>query len=172
MLQNFGAKICSKPWWLALIVYATALLGAALYYQHALDEWPCVLCIHVRILLALLLLVAVPAFFFHPQGKSCLLPHALITVLMSAMLERSWQLFGTEHGLIEGNCSVSLGLPEWLAIDQWLPNIFGVWSSCGYTPELAFGISMAEMLLVLSAAWLLLCIFILMHLLRNYFLNR
>lgn len=46
-----------------------------------------------------------------------------------------------------GSCSFDLGLPSWLALDKWMPLIFKVQTTCGYTPELAFGVSMAEVLL-------------------------
>ncbi|MDH3971388.1 MAG: disulfide bond formation protein B, partial [Gammaproteobacteria bacterium] len=40
--------------------------------------------------------------------------------------------------------------PSWFALDQWFPAMFKVWEACGYTPELLFGVTMAEALLVLS----------------------
>jgi protein dithiol:quinone oxidoreductase len=39
-------------------------------------------------------------------------------------------------------------LPSWLALDQWFPLVFGVKESCGYTPQMMFGVSMAEALIV------------------------
>ena len=49
-----------------------------------------------------------------------------------------------------GNCGVDLGLPAWFKIDQWLPWLYRVETSCGYTPFIAFKITMAETLMVLS----------------------
>ena len=49
---------------------------------------------------------------------------------------------------------MTLGLPSWFALDEWFPVLFGVWEACGDTPELLFGITMAEALIVLS--WVLL----------------
>lgn len=172
MLSRLGALACRRPYWFALVVFALVLLAAALYYQHVLDEWPCVLCIQVRIILLLILITALPALLWQPRGKGCVLTQLLITAWMATMLNRSWILFATERGLIESACGVSLGLPSWLALEQWLPDIFGVWASCGYTPIIALGISMAEVLLVISAAWLLLSVLILTALMRDYFRAR
>jgi len=85
---------------------------------------------------------------------------ALLTLLISyiALIERSWELLGTERGFIMGSCSFDLGLPNWLAVDQWLPFLFKVETTCGYTPEIALGFSMAEVLLAsfgLLAAFIL-----------------
>ncbi|MDH5485720.1 MAG: disulfide bond formation protein B, partial [Gammaproteobacteria bacterium] len=57
---------------------------------------------------------------------------------------------------IFGDCGFDTGLPAWFAVDQWLPWMFRVETSCGYTPELMFGITMAEALLVFSGVLLLL----------------
>ena len=81
--------------------------------------------------------------------------HALTAVMMVGLLERSWMLLGTERGFVVGNCDFDLGLPAWLALDTWFPSVFKVWEACGYTPELLFGITMAEGLLVMSAAMVL-----------------
>ena len=38
-------------------------------------------------------------------------------------------------------------MPSWFAVDQWFPALFEVKNICSYTPEIAFGISMAEALM-------------------------
>ena len=40
-------------------------------------------------------------------------------------------------------------MPAWFALDQWLPWIFEVQTSCGYTPLVLFEITLAEALLVI-----------------------
>lgn len=42
------------------------------------------------------------------------------------------------------------GLPEWLALERWFPWLFEIHEPCGYTPYVLFGISMAEILIVMS----------------------
>ena len=46
---------------------------------------------------------------------------------------------------------MELGMPAWFALDKWFPAIFEVQTSCGYTPIIFFNITMAEILLVVSA---------------------
>jgi disulfide bond formation protein DsbB len=50
---------------------------------------------------------------------------------------------------------MDLGMPPWFALDQWLPSVFEVQTSCGYTPLILFQISMAEALLVISVVLLI-----------------
>lgn len=150
------AIIGKSVWyWLALVLIGLSFEGVALFYQHVLDQMPCVLCIHVRILVLALMLVALAALFL----RHCKWPNALahlLTVLVAAgLLERSYQLLGTERGFTFSDCGLDLGLPDWLALDVWFPAVFQVQTTCGYTPELLFGITMAEVLIVFSAVFVL-----------------
>jgi disulfide bond formation protein DsbB len=99
-------------------------------------------------------LVALIAFILHNRWSS-LIAHVLTVFIAASLLERSYQLLGTERGFVFGDCGFDLGLPSWLALDTWFPALFRVEASCGYTPELVFGITMAEALIVFSAAFVL-----------------
>lgn len=57
---------------------------------------------------------------------------------------------GSERLTIVMSCTEDSGLPAWFALDKWFPLVFEVHEPCGYTPELLFGITMAEGLVVLS----------------------
>jgi disulfide bond formation protein DsbB len=70
------------------------------------------------------------------------------------LVERSYLLLGTERGFIFADCGFDLGLPTWFAIEETLPWLYRVETSCGYTPELLFGITMAESLMALSILFL------------------
>lgn len=139
----------SRAYWLFLITLGISLEGVALYYQYALEYWPCVLCIHVRILVFGIILVAGVALCLRRSRLLRSLMHVLMSLLMAVLVERAWILIGVERGTIEGSCSMDSGLPGWLALDRWFPFLFKIWEPCGYTPELLAGITMAEALLVL-----------------------
>ena len=69
---------------------------------------------------------------------------AILLLLVSlVMVERAYQLLGVERGFIAGVCSMDLGLPSWFAIDKWIPWMFEVKTTCGYTPYVLFKITMA-----------------------------
>ena len=143
-------------YWLALVVLGSSLEATALYYQYGLQYYPCVLCIHVRIWLAGLILVSAAVLPLRRFRPARIVAHLLTVVIAAALLERSWRLLGIERGWLEsGECNFDAGLPAWLALDQWFPKVFGVQEACGYTPELPFGVTMAEALVVLSVVLLL-----------------
>lgn len=157
MLEKLNRIGTSPFYWLALLVLVLLLEGVALFYQYRLDYWPCVLCIHVRIWLALLGLAALLMLALRRLRGGALPGHLATAGIGLGLLERAWLLLGTERGFIEdAGCGMDLGLPAWLALDDWLPWLFEVQTSCGYTPELPLGITMAEALLALSAALILL----------------
>ena len=52
-----------------------------------------------------------------------------------------------------GECAMASGLPEWLALERWFPWLFEIHEPCGYTPYIIANISMAEILIVISAVF-------------------
>ena len=148
-------KIAHSRWyWLALLAVGLSFITVALYFQYVREESPCVLCIQVRIWILFLTFVALNAYVLHSKWSS-LIAHGVTVLIAVGLLERSYQLLGTERGFIFGDCGFDLGLPSWLALDSWFPALFQVQASCGYTPELVFGITMAEALAVFSVTFLI-----------------
>ena len=156
MWQRLTQLADKRTYWLALLLLVLAMEGLALIYQYQWDYQPCVLCIHVRIWLAGLGLVALVGLLLGPRRFITPPLHLLSAVMLGGLLERSYQLLATERGWVFGSCSMDLGLPSWFAIERWFPTVFEVQTTCGYTPELLFGITMAEGLLLFSLAMLLL----------------
>lgn len=144
----------SRWYWGALTLLGLSFIAVALYYQYALEELPCVLCIQVRIWILGLTLVAFNAFILNNRWINRI-AHLGTVLIAGALAERSYLLLGTERGFVFRDCGFDLGLPNWLALDTWFPELFRVEASCGYTPELVFGITMAEALIVFSAVMLL-----------------
>ncbi len=157
-MNVLGKLINSRIWWLSIAIACVLLEGVALYYQYALDYLPCVLCIHVRMLLAALLLVSAIAVIINSRVVriSCQL---LSIGTLLVLVERSWKLLAVERGWLIGDCEMTSGLPEWLALESWFPAIFKIHEPCGYTPYILFEISMAELLLAGSIiALLVMCL--------------
>lgn len=150
MVDKLAGMGRNGGYWLALLLLGLAMEGMALFYQYHLDYGPCVLCIHVRIWVLGMIVVAAAGLWLRRYALGVAGLHGLMALLMGGMLERSWQLLGTERGWIFGSCNMDAGLPAWFALDRWFPAVFEVKESCGYTPELLFGITMAEGLLLFS----------------------
>ncbi len=155
MIERLGELGKSKLYWLGLVILALSMEGMALLYQYVGDYEPCVLCIHVRLWLLLLIVVALLALVWRDKSLANAASHLVVGGVMVAMTERSYQLLATERGWIFGSCNMDAGLPEWFALDQWFPAVLGVKEACGYTPELLFGITMAEALLAFSIVMVL-----------------
>ena len=150
-MLDFIAKLSrGRLYWLLLVVFGLALEAGALYYQYALDEWPCVLCIHVRILVFAFILIGILALLLSESVAARRLLHGLNTVVMLWLMERSYQVLAVERGWVFGDCDMELGMPAWFALDKWFPAIFEVQTSCGYSPYILFEITMAETMMVTS----------------------
>ena len=139
-----------RIYWVVLLLLGITLEGIALYYQYALDEWPCVLCIHIRIWVFGFILLAILGVFLGGNNAINRTLHLFNCVVMIGFVERSWQTLGVERGWVFGDCNLDSGLPPWFALDSWFPALFEVQTSCGYTPLILLNISMAEILMVLS----------------------
>jgi len=158
-VSNILANMTLSRWyWLTLLSLGLSLEATALYFQYVLGYGPCVLCIHVRILVLGLMLVALVALAVRRAPAGRLVAHLLSTVVLAALVQRAWLLLGIEHGFVEGECSFDLGLPSWLPLDQWFPAMFQVHQACGYTPTLPLNFTMAEVLLPFSIVLLLVSI--------------
>ena len=158
MISYFTTLSGQRRYWLTLITLGLALEAAALYYQYALDEWPCVLCIHIRIWILGFIVLGLIALALHERPWATRLAHGLAVVLMAGFVERSWRVLAVERGWVFGDCDMDAGLPAWFALDQWFPAVFEVQTACGYTPLILMNISMAEILMLLSSGLLLLAV--------------
>jgi disulfide bond formation protein DsbB len=136
--------------WSLLIVLGILLEAVALYYQYELKTLPCTLCIKFRVFVVLLILVGLVGLWFKPRKAGLWFASILLLLVSLGMLEVSYQLLGTERGFILSECSVASIFPTWFALDQWIPWLFEIKTTCGYTPVIAFGVTMAESLIVFS----------------------
>jgi len=163
-LTNHLKYVAHSRWyWLIYIIGSISLIAIALYYQYARDELPCVMCIQIRLWFSLLIIVSFIGLLARRIRAINTLVQVSIVLIAVGLAERSYKLLGTERGFWDGHCGFDLGLPSWFAIDKWLPWLFRVETTCSYTPEILFGITMAETLMVMSVVLLLvgLCVLLL-----------
>ena len=144
-------SVDNRLYWGGLVALGLALQAAALYYQYVLDEWPCVICIQIRIWIFGFVIVGIVALFCVHSRTAMRVLHGITLVMMIGFLERSYQVLAVERGWVFGDCDMNLGMPAWFALDKWFPAVFEVQTSCGYTPLILFQISMAEILIVIAA---------------------
>jgi len=156
ILKFLYSLVSSSKYWLVCIFGGAAALLIALLYQYVFDEWPCVLCIHIRLWITLLIFVSIAGLLLRKFKILNLFAHFSLILVATGLTERSYMLLGTERGFVFGDCGFDVGLPSWFAIDAWVPWMYRVESSCGYTPELVLGITMAEALMVMSVGLLIL----------------
>ena len=155
MLEIVARLRQGNLYWILLIILGISLEAGALYYQYILDEWPCVLCIHIRVWILGFVALAVLALLFDINQWLNRGFHLINTIIMLGLVERSWQTLAVERGWVFGECDMESGLPSWFALDKWFPAVFEVQTACGYTPLIIFNITMAEVLMLVSSGLLL-----------------
>lgn len=166
MLNKFIEQIKKLPdsqWYWGLVLFSgVVLMGVALFHQHVLGEQPCLLCIQVRLWVSLFIVVSIIGLLSRHNRVINSISHVSVVLIALGLVDRSYQLLGTERGFVFSDCGFDLGLPAWFAIDQWLPSVYYVQTACGYTPEIVFGITMAEALMLFSVCLLLMSICVLL----------
>lgn len=137
----------ATPWyWLAILLGGVALEAIALFYQHVLDEPPCVLCIHARLWTLGMIVAGSLGLLLYRRWPGRLFSQSVLIVSLAGLLERSWVALQVERGTYEGLCGMDPGFPDWLPLDDWFPNFLQVWTMCGYSPNFLFGLTMVEAL--------------------------
>ena len=157
VISLFRKMPSRRRYWLVILLSAVSLMFAALYYQYIQELQPCLMCIQVRIWLVVLIFVSIFGMLTRTQRWSNLVAQSGLLIIAGGLAERAYMLLGTERGFVFSDCGFDLGLPDWLAIDVWFPRLFQVETTCGYTPEIIFGITMAEALMVLSVVMCTIC---------------
>jgi len=155
LIKQLNNISLSRWYWLVFIFGSISLMSIALYYQYVREELPCTMCIQVRLWFTSLIIVSFIGLLLRKNRVVNTLAQLSVVVIAAGLVERSYQLLGTERGFVFASCGVDLGLPAWFAIENWLPWVYRVETSCGYTPEVLFGITMAEALMGLNVLLLI-----------------
>jgi len=137
--------------WLLGVLYLLSMEGIALYYQYVLEFYPCALCVQIRawvagaLALSTFSLVVRKHFWWRWTGLT------LATILLGGALYTSWYAWGVEKGTVISSCTMGAGFPEAMPLDQWIPWLFSAQGICGLSPEMWFGLTMNETLLITLA---------------------
>jgi disulfide bond formation protein DsbB len=146
----------SRWYWLTLALFGIASLGVALYYQYALGDEPCQVCIHARLWVVAFTLIALVMLITPQIIQLRVLGNIGVVIAGVGLTERARYLYRLENGIGDGSCQFQLGMPDWFAVDRWMPWLFEVRNLCSFTPEMLFGLSMAETLMAVGAGLCLL----------------
>lgn len=151
--QNLQQHWQRNWFWLAIIGVCVALEGGALFYQHVLEIYPCELCIYVRVWIAGIFLLAIAGLLLKRSTLGGLIACTSGLVLSLGLATETYNLMVVEYNWGGGGaCSFFPNFPEWAPLDQWIPFLFQVQEVCKATPEIIFGISMADSLAIVSLA--------------------
>ena len=153
----------SRWYWLGLALFGIALLGAALYYQYALGDEPCQVCIHARLWVVASTLIAVIMLITPQIPLLRALGNLGVLIAGAGLYERARYLYRLDNGIGDGSCQFQLGMPDWFAVDRWIPWLFEVRNLCSFTPEMLFGLSMAETLMGVGVGSSLLAVWMTMR---------
>ena len=148
----------SRWYWLTLVLFGIALLSVALYYQYALGDEPCQVCIHARLWVVAFTLIALMMSMTPQITLARVLGSLGVLIAGAGLFERARYLYRLENGIGDGSCQFQLGMPDWFAVDEWMPWLFEVRNLCSFTPEMLFGLSMAETLMAVGAGICLLAV--------------
>jgi disulfide bond formation protein DsbB len=129
-----------------------------LYYQYALGDEPCQVCIHARLWVVAFTLIAFMMSMTPQITLVRVLGNLGVLIAGAGLFERARYLYRLENGIGDGSCQFQLGMPDWFAVDEWMPWLFEVRNLCSFTPEMLFGLSMVETLMAVGAGICLLAV--------------
>lgn len=150
-MRALSHALQTRWYWISLFMAGVALLAVALYYQYVLGDEPCQVCIHARLWVVALTLIALLMIAAPQKTALRIAANAGVLVASLGLTERARYLYRLENGIGDGSCQFQLGMPDWFAIDRWMPWLFEVRNLCSFTPEMLFGLSMAEILVGVGA---------------------
>ena len=149
-IQKLYSLVSTKLYWIILSIIGAAMLCVALYYQHALGDEPCEVCIHIRIWVSAFTLLSILMLILPSKKTISIIGHLFNLVMVTGLLERCLYISRVEKGLVTDICSFYLNFPNWFALDKWFPAIFEVRNLCSFSPELILGITMTDGLIVIA----------------------
>lgn len=142
----------SKFFWIFGILYLISMESVALFYQYVLEDAPCALCVQIRAW-TMGALISAALYQFVLKNTFVLNHLSILSTIgfLSGGLYTSYLAYGVENGTIFSTCSIGSGFPSWLPLDKWVPFLFEAKGLCGKSPEMLWGLTMTESLLLCFA---------------------
>jgi protein dithiol:quinone oxidoreductase len=130
MLRFLNRSSRGRSAWLLLAFGALALELMALYFQHVMHLYPCVLCIYERT--ALFGVMAAGVLGAMAPATSFRYLAILLWIYSSwAGLKLAWQHTMMQlHPSPFYTCDLFVSFPSWLPLDSWFPAIFQASGDC------------------------------------------
>jgi len=141
-----------RSFWWAMLTLGGGMFAAALFWQYALGEDPCQVCIQARLWVVAIALIGALMLILPDTTGTRLGGLTLLFISSMGLGERSYYLYEIENFRGDGSCQFTLGMPDWFAVDRWFPVLFEVRAICSYTPNVLAGMSMAEALMIVAAS--------------------
>jgi len=166
--------ISSRFAWGALAVSALALIGAALYFQHAMHLDPCVLCVYQRTAVLGLLIAGLVGLIAPAWRWLRGLAYGLWGVSAGWGLTLAAKQAGIQLGLTKAalDCSFEADYPSWAKLDQWLPWVFTPTGSCGEIQWQFLGLSMPQWMVGVFVTYLIVLAMVLLAEIHLYLAAR
>ena len=130
-LSAISSWTTSRSSWLVLFASASALLIAALVFQHIFGHAPCVMCIYQRTAVVGLVLSALLVVIYnHTVTRSIAYLGWLTSAIWGAML--SWEHIEilTAANPFFVSCAPVPNYPSFMPLHEWLPTIFAAPGFC------------------------------------------
>lgn len=150
------AQLPTQRWpWALLALSSFALIGAAIYFQYAMDLQPCVRCIYQRTaVLAIGLIALLP--LLNPQISP--LKWLGLTGWLGIA---SWgYVIAADHVALQQSanswfavCDINPQFPAFMPLHEWFPGFFGAPGMCGDIAWQFLGLSMPQWLQVIFAGY-------------------
>lgn len=139
----------SRASWLALLLSATLLEAAALFFQYGMDLSPCVMCIYIRVAVLGIIIAGT---------IGTIAPHLRPIRVIAGLAWGASTIWGLMLAIelvdIQTNpspfatCSFLPDFPKQLPLHDWLPSVFMPTGMCTDIPWEFMGVTMASWMIV------------------------
>lgn len=155
MLYDIQQWSHTRSAWQVLFLSAALLIGAAMYFQHAMELKPCIMCIYQRTAVVGILLAA-----FIPLAKNTFFMRLIAYAVWGTASIQGFLIAGEHKEILFGEnsflvpCAIEPNFPSFMPLHEWFPGMFGAPGDCYENTWQFFGMGMAEWMQVIFAIYM------------------